>query len=470
MEKTFQTAIELAKSSLSPQEKLAPYLKNIQSLDKDNPVFTAFDRGYVEKQAESLTDAQKVGPLAGVPIAVKDNIATEYYPTTCASKMLLNYVSPFEATVIERLREAGAIILGKTNMDEFAMGNTTETSYFGTPKNPYDSEKVPGGSSGGSAVAVAMDCTPIALGSDTGGSIRQPAAYCGIYGLKPTYGAVSRYGCVAFASSLDQIGPFAKDPKDLALVMDVIAGHDPKDATSRKEERESFGAKLGQSIEGLKIGVPDIYLGDVLALDVRASLDAFIELLKSKGAVVETFSIPSLEYALSAYYVIATAEASSNLGRFDGVRFGLREEAKDVVDMFKKTRKEGFGDEVKRRIMFGTFVLSAGYYDAYYSKALKVRTLLKEETAKAFKKYDVFLTPTTVDTAPKLGEHVDAITAYAQDICTITANLTGLPALSLPFGKDRDGMPIGLQLIGPDFAEDLLLQIADQCRYEEAGQ
>lgn len=476
MEKKAQNAQDLAQAFAQGQasavDLLTPYCDAIEKLGEDNPVFIAFDRAYALDQAKALDEAKAqgkdLGPLAGVPVAIKDNISTAHYPTTCASAMLLDYHPPFEATVIDRLREAGAIILGKTNMDEFAMGNTNETSYFGCPQNPYDPAKVPGGSSGGSAVAVAMDLAPLALGSDTGGSIREPAAYCGVYGLKPTYGAVSRYGCVAFASSLDQIGPMAKTPADLALIMDVIAGQDDKDATSSPDRPTSYGAKLGQSIAGLKVGVPDAYLGDSMAPSVQASMQAYIDRLKAQGVEVETIHMPSLDYILSAYYVISTAEASSNLGRFDGVRYGLREEGEDVVDMFRKTRSSGFGEEVKRRIMFGTYVLSAGYYDAYYNKALQVRTLLIEDVMKAFKTYDALLTPTTVDTAPKIGETIDAVTAYSQDICTVGANLSGCPALSFPYGTDDDGMPIGLQLIAPPLGEDLLLQIADQTPYEEA--
>lgn len=476
MEKTIYTAQDLvrafAQGEKTAQEILAPYCDAIEALPEDNPVFVAFDRAYVESQAKALDDAkaqgQSLGPLAGVPVAIKDNISTDHYPTTCCSSMLLDYKPPFEATVIERLREAGAIILGKTNMDEFAMGNTNETSYFGCPQNPYDPDRVPGGSSGGSAAAVALNLAPLALGSDTGGSVREPAAYCGIYGLKPTYGAVSRYGCVAFASSLDQIGPLAKNPGDLALIMDVIGGQDKKDPTSLPDPASSYGAKLGQSLEGLKVGVPDTYLKGSMTAPVKASLEAYSKDLEAQGAVVETVSIPSLDHALSAYYVIATAEASSNLGRFDGVRYGLRVEGEDLVDMFRKTRSAGFGDEVKRRIMFGTYVLSAGYYDAYYNKALQVRTLLIQDLTTALKTYDVLLTPTTIATAPKKGEQEDAITAYAQDICTITANLTGFPALSLPYGKDDQGMPIGLQLIGPPLGEALLLQIADHTSDKEA--
>lgn len=408
-----------------------------------------------------IAAGKEIGMLEGIPMAIKDNICTEGLRTTCASHMLDNFVPQYDAAVVEKLTEAGAIVLGKTNMDEFAMGSTTETSYFGPTKNPVNSECVPGGSSGGSAAAVADGEAVYALGSDTGGSIRQPAAFCGLVGLKPTYGAVSRYGLIAFASSLDQIGPLTNDVRDAGLVMNVIAGYDHRDSTSADVAHGDYTRLIGKDINGVKIGVPTEYLGDGVAPAIREQIAKVRNLLEEKGAVVEECTLPTTNYAIPAYYLIAPAEASSNLARYDGVRYGLRVQSDDMISMFKKTRQAGFGDEVKRRIMLGTYALSAGYYDAYYLKALKVRHLIQDDFKRAFETYDCLLTPASVVTAPKIGMEYDAVTTYKQDICTVTSNLAGLPAISVPFGKDEDQMPIGIQFIGKAFDEAFLLQIAD---------
>lgn len=414
-----------------------------------------------------IARGEEIGMLEGIPMAVKDNICTEGLRTTCASKMLDNFVPQYDAAVVEKLHEAGAIILGKTNMDEFAMGSTTETSFYGPTKNPVNHNCVPGGSSGGSAAAVADGEAVYALGSDTGGSIRQPAAFCGIVGLKPTYGAVSRYGLIAFASSLDQIGPIVNDVKDAGIVMNALAGYDHRDSTSGNVKHEDFTRLIGKDIKGVKIGVPVEYIGEGVEPAIKEQMDKVRKLLEEKGAIVEECSLPTTNYAIPAYYLIAPAEASSNLARYDGVRYGLREQADDMITMFKETRQKGFGDEVKRRIMLGTYALSAGYYDAYYLKALKVRHLIKNDFENAFKTYDCLLTPASVVTAPEIGEEYDAVTTYKQDICTVTSNLAGLPAISVPFGKDEKGLPIGIQLIGKAFDEAFLLQVAYEIEQNE---
>ena len=407
-----------------------------------------------------LANGETIGMLEGIPVAVKDNICTEGLRTTCASHMLENFIPQYNACVVEKLEAAGAIILGKTNMDEFAMGSTTETSYFGATQNPVNTECVPGGSSGGSAAAVADGEACYALGSDTGGSIRQPAAFCGIVGLKPTSGSVSRYGLIAFASSLDQIGPLVNDVRDAGIVMNAIAGYDHRDSTSANVVHEDYLAKIGNDIKGVKIGLPKEYIGEGVAPAIKEELQKVRNLLEEKGAIVEECSLPTTNYAIPAYYLIAPAEASSNLARYDGVRYGLREQADDMITMFKETREKGFGDEVKRRIMLGTYALSAGYYDAFYLKALKVRHLIKNDFENAFKTYDCLLTPASVVSAPKIGVEYDAVTTYKQDICTVTSNLAGLPAISVPSGKDENDMPIGIQLIGKPFDEAFLLQVA----------
>ena len=422
---------------------------------------------------KKIDAGELTGPLAGVPIAIKDNICTKGLATTCASKILQNFVPTYDAEVITRLEEAGAVISGKTNMDEFAMGSTTETSAYGVTKNPWDLEKVPGGSSGGSAAAVAANECFMALGSDTGGSIRQPASYCGVTGIKPTYGTVSRYGLIAYGSSLDQIGPLAKDVTDCATLLEAIASHDEKDSTSVRLESYDFTSALKDDVKGMKIGIPKDYFGEGLDEEVKEAVLAAAKTLEEKGAIVEEFDLGLVEYAIPAYYVIAAAEASSNLSRFDGVKYGYR--AKDyegLHNMYKKTRSEGFGAEVKRRIMLGSFVLSSGYYDAYYLKALRTKALIKKEFDKAFEKYDVILGPVAPTTAPKLGDSLcDPIKMYLGDIYTISVNLAGLPGISLPCGKDKNGMPIGLQLIGDCFNEKKIIQAAytfEQTRAYEA--
>ena len=404
------------------------------------------------------------GPLAGVPVALKDNLCTRGVPTTCSSRILEGWLPPYDATVVERLAAAGAVVVGKTNLDEFAMGSSTENSAFGVTRNPLDLTRVPGGSSGGSAAAVAAGFAPLALGSDTGGSIRQPAALCGVVGVKPTYGAVSRYGLVAFASSLDQIGPFARTVSDAALLLEAIGGHDPRDSTSIPEPAASLTEVLDRGVEGLRIGGIEELSGDGLegiADDVRSRLGEAASALDAAGATVETTSVPSTVYGLSAYYVIAPAEASSNLARYDGVRYGLRVDAPNAGDMNTATRTAGFGDEVKRRIMLGTYALSAGYYDAYYGKSQKVRTLIVQDFARAYEEFDLLLCPTAPTTAFPIGEKTaDPMTMYLNDVCTIPSNLAGHPAMSVPFGAGDDGMPVGVQILAPAMGEPTMFQAA----------
>ena len=404
------------------------------------------------------------GPLAGVPVALKDNLCTRGVPTTCSSRILEGWLPPYDATVVERLAAAGAVVVGKTNLDEFAMGSSTENSAFGVTRNPLDLTRVPGGSSGGSAAAVAAGFAPLALGSDTGGSIRQPAALCGVVGVKPTYGAVSRYGLVAFASSLDQVGPFARTVSDAALLLEAIGGHDPRDSTSIPEPAAGLTEVLDRGVEGLRIGVIEELSGDGLegiADDVRSRLGEAASALDAAGATVETTSVPSTVYGLSAYYVIAPAEASSNLARYDGVRYGLRVDAPSAGDMNTATRTAGFGDEVKRRIMLGTYALSAGYYDAYYGKSQKVRTLIVQDFARAYEEFDLLLCPTAPTTAFPIGEKTaDPMTMYLNDVCTIPSNLAGHPAMSVPFGVGDDGMPVGVQILAPAMGEPTMFQAA----------
>lgn len=402
------------------------------------------------------------GALAGVPVAIKDNMCTQGLLTTCSSKILNNFVPTFSSEAVLNLQKAGAVILGKTNMDEFAMGSTTETSAYGETKNPWNTEHVPGGSSGGSAAAVAAKECFYALGSDTGGSIRQPASFCGVVGLKPTYGRVSRYGLIAYGSSLDQIGPLCKDVTDCAAIMEVISTHDKKDSTSVFREDTDFTSALVEDVKGMRIGIPRDYFGEGLDSQVRDAVLKAAEVLKEKGAVVEEFDLSLVEYAIPTYYTIAAAEASSNLERFDGIKYGYRAEGYEGLhDMYKKTRSQGFGAEVKRRIMLGSFVLSSGYYDAYYLKALRVKALIKKAFDEAFAKYDVIIGPVAPTTAPKLGESLsDPIKMYLGDIYTISVNLAGLPGLSMPCGIDSKGLPIGLQLIGDCFHEKKLIQTA----------
>lgn len=415
-------------------------------------------------QVQQLIDAGELkdSPLAGVPVAVKDNICTKSVKTTCASKMLSNFTPPYHATVIERLNQAGAVLIGKVNMDEFAMGSTTETSFYGVTKNPWNMEHVPGGSSGGSAAVVAAEEAFYSLGTDTGGSIRQPSSFCGVTGIKPTYGTVSRYGLIAYASSLDQIGPIARTVSDCAAVLDLISGHDKMDSTSVNRMDYQYTSALVDDVKGMKIGIPRGYFGSGLEPEVKRSVLAAADRLREKGAIVEEFDLPAVEYAIPAYYVIASAEASSNLSKFDGVKYGYRtEEFEGLQELYKKSRSEGFGNEVKRRMMIGSYVLSSGYYDAYYNKALKVKTIIKDGFDKIFANYDILLGPTSPSTAPKLGESlVDPLKMYLGDIYTVAVNLAGLPAISLPCGLDSKGLPIGLQLIGKHFGEKDIIRAA----------
>ena len=403
-----------------------------------------------------------------MPIAIKDNMCTEGVLTTCSSKILGNFIPQFSSEAVKRIEEAGAVVIGKTNMDEFAMGSTTETSAYGPTKNPWNTEHVPGGSSGGSAAAVAANECFCALGSDTGGSIRQPASYCGVVGMKPTYGTVSRYGLIAYGSSLDQIGPLCKDVTDCATIMEVIASHDKKDSTSVERKDTDFTSALVDDVAGMRIGIPRDYFGEGLDPQVKEAVLSAAEVLKSKGAIVEEFDLSLVEYAIPTYYTIAAAEASSNLERFDGVKYGFRAKDYDGLhSMYKKTRSEGFGPEVKRRIMLGSFVLSSGYYDAYYLKALRVKAMIKKAFDEAFAKYDVILGPVAPTTAPKLGSSLaDPIKMYLGDIYTISVNLAGIPGISVPCGKDDNGLPIGVQLIGDCFNEKKLIQTA--YAYEQA--
>ncbi len=408
----------------------------------------------------ALAGGQQPPPLAGIPIGIKDNLCINGYETTCASKILKGFVPPYDATVIGSLKQQGAVFTGKTNMDEFAMGSSTENSGFFPTANPWDLERVPGGSSGGSAAAVSAGEAVMALGSDTGGSIRQPAAFCGVVGLKPTYGRVSRYGLVAFASSLDQIGPITRDVRDCAVLMGVIAGHDPKDSTSVPRGVPDYAGSLVADIKDFRIGVPREYTGEGIAAEVRAVFDQAVQVLTGLGATVEETSLPHTKYALPAYYLIAPAEASSNLARYDGVEYGHREPAEDIVASYKKTRSRGFGPEVKRRVMLGTYALSAGYYDAYYLKALKIRTLIKRDFDAAFERFDLLLSPTAPTPAFKIGEKVaDPLAMYLSDICTLAVNMASLPALSVP-GGFAGHLPVGIQFIGPPFAEERLLRAA----------
>ena len=399
--------------------------------------------------------------LTGIPVGIKDNICTEGITTTCASKMLYNFVPPYDATVTKRLKNEGAVILGKLNMDEFAMGSSTESSYFKKTKNPYDLTRVPGGSSGGSAASVSADLAPYALGSDTGGSIRQPAAFCGNVGLKPTYGLVSRFGLIAFASSLDQIGSFTKDVTDCAIVLNAIAGYDKMDSTSVDADKTDYTKALGLPLKGMKIGVPKQYLESGIQTEIKEAVENAIKVYEMLGAECEECSLPLSKFALPTYYLISSAEASSNLARFDGIKYGYRaEEYHGLTDLYEITRSEGFGEEVKRRIMLGTYALSSGYYDAYYKKAQQVRGLIKRDFAACFEKYDVLLTPTTPTTAYKFGEKSDPVAMYMGDICTVAVNIAGLPAISIPAGLDKKGMPIGIQLIANSFDERKLLTAA----------
>ena len=464
------TALELGKKiqakEVSAVEAAKEALGQIKKLDGSLNCFVTVEEDSVLKKAEEVQkkiDAGELaGPLAGVPAAIKDNMCTEGVRTTCSSRMLENFVPTYTAEAVKNLEQAGVVVIGKTNMDEFAMGSTTETSYFGPTRNPWAPEHVPGGSSGGSCAAVAAEECSFALGSDTGGSIRQPSSFCGVTGLKPTYGTVSRYGLIAYGSSLDQIGPVGKDAADCAAVLEAIASHDPKDSTSMKRDSYDFLSALDEGVRGLRIGIPRDYFGDGLDEEVKSHILEAAKVLESKGAVLEEFDLSLVEYAIPAYYVIASAEASSNLARFDGVKYGYRTpEYEGLHNMYKKSRSDGFVAEVKRRIMLGSFVLSSGYYDAYYLKALKTKALIRQAFDRAFEKYDVILGPAAPATAPKLGESLsDPLKMYLGDIYTVSVNLAGLPGITVPCGTDGKGLPIGMQLIGDCFQERKILRAA----------
>lgn len=458
-------------------------LDRIERFDDKIGAFLDVDAARAIEQAECSdrrrADRQTLGRLDGIPIAIKDVLCTAGWRTTCASRMLANFIPPYDATVISKLRTAGLVLIGKTNMDEFAMGGSTENSALGTTRNPWDVTRVPGGSSGGSAAAVAARMVPLAVGTDTGGSIRQPAAYCGVVGLKPTYGRVSRYGLVAFASSLDQVGPMARTAEDAALLLEVLAGHDPRDSTSANDPVPAYAEHLGHDLDGLKVGVVSEHFRDGLDPDIRNAVQAAIGQLQTLGATVHVVSLPHSKYAIATYYVIAPCEASSNLARYDGVHYGYRSDATDrknasgrtaadsddvespLVRMYRRSRAEGFGPEVKRRIMLGTYALSAGYYDAYYLSALRVRRLIRDDYSAAFEKVDVLVGPTTPSPAFRLGEKKDdPLSMYLEDLYTVSANLAGIASLSIPCGHTSSGLPIGLQLQAAPFAESLLLRVA----------
>lgn len=465
------TAVTLGKKikagEVSVAEAAKACMDSIERYDSEYNCFvTVADREGVMKQAEEIQkkidNGELTGPLAGVPVAIKDNMCLNGMLTTCSSKILSNFVPTYTSEAVEKLIEAGMVIVGKTNMDEFAMGSTTETSYYGETKNPWDKNKVPGGSSGGSAAAVAAEEVVCALGSDTGGSIRQPASFCGVTGIKPTYGRVSRYGLIAYGSSLDQIGPLAKDVTDCATLLEIISQYDKKDSTSVNRDDNDFTGALVDDVKGLKIGLPRDYFSEGLDPDIKDAVYAAAKKLEEKGAIVEEFDLGMVEYTIPTYYIIAAAEASSNLERFDGVKYGYRTDSyTDLHNMYKKSRSEGFGPEVKRRIMLGSFVLSSGYYDAYYVKALKAKALIKQAYDKAFEKYDIILGPVAPTTALRMGESLsDPIKMYLGDVYTVPVNLAGLPGISLPCGYDRDGMPIGLQMVSDAFNEKTIIRAA----------
>lgn len=457
---------KLNKKEITSEDITKSYVSRINEKEENVEAFVTVLSEEAENKAKEIDQKIEKGEitnkLAGIPIGIKDNICTKGIKTTCSSKMLEDFISPYDATVMDKINAENLITIGKLNMDEFAMGGSTENSYFKKTKNPWNLNKVPGGSSGGSAAAVASQMVPWALGSDTGGSIRQPASFCGVVGLKPTYGLVSRYGLVAFASSLDQIGPITKDVRDSAILLNIIAGHDEKDSTSVEMPKKDYEKALTGNIKGLKIGVPKEFFGEGINEEVKKSLKQAIETYKELGAEVEEFSLDIAKYALATYYIIACAEASSNLGRFDGIRYTYRaKDFKDLKDLYKKTRSEGFGAEVKRRIILGTYVLSSGYYDAYYKKAQQVRTLVMNEFNKGFEKYDVILTPTAPTVAFGIGEKSNnPLEMYLADICTVSINIAGLPGISVPCGIDSEGMPIGMQLIGNRFQEETILKAA----------
>ena len=462
------TALELGKKikagEITSLQATEAVIKQIKAVEEQVHSYVTLDEEGAMKRAKEvqaqIEAGTLTGPLAGVPAAIKDNMCTKDMRTTCSSKILENFVPTYTAEAVLNLEKAGAVILGKTNMDEFAMGSTTETSYYGVTRNPWNTEHVPGGSSGGSCAAVAANECFYALGSDTGGSIRQPSSFCGVTGIKPTYGTVSRYGLIAYGSSLDQIGPVAKDVSDCAAILEAISSHDLKDSTSMVRTDCDFTSALKDDVKGMKNGIPSSYFGEGLDEEVRAAILKAADILKEKGAIVETFDLGLVDYAIPAYYVIASAEASSNLSRFDGIKYGYRTKAYEGLhNMYKKTRSEGFGPEVKRRIMLGSFVLSSGYYDAYYLKALRTKALIKKEFDKAFAKYDLILAPASPDTAPKLGASLsDPLKMYLGDIYTISVNLAGLPGMTVPCGMDSKGLPIGMQLIGDCFKEKNIIR------------
>ena len=463
-----EIAEKVSSGEISARTVVEQHIEIINEIESDVNAFNLVtaEKALIDADEidSKIASGETLGPLAGVPISIKDNLCTRGIETTCSSKILEGWKPPYDATVIEKLKEAGAVIIGKTNLDEFAMGSSTENSAFGPTRNPHNLECVPGGSSGGSAAAVAAGFSPLALGSDTGGSIRQPAALCGVVGVKPTYGRVSRYGLVAFASSLDQVGPFANTVSDAALTLEVISGHDPRDSTSIPEKPLDISGFLDQGVEGMRIGVIEELSGKGLggiSQDVISRVEDAIKVLSNAGADVEPASVPASIYGLSAYYVIAPAEASSNLARYDGIRFGPRTEAATTAETMTATRTKGFGDEVKRRIMLGTYALSAGYYDAYYGKSQRVRTLIMNDFAKAYEKFDLLISPTAPTTAFPLGDKTaDPMQMYLQDVCTIPSNLAGHPAMSVPFGSGADGMPVGIQILAPAMAEREMFQAA----------
>jgi len=450
----------IKKGEISPVELSEAVFKRIEAVDSRVHAFITLNKQAALKAAKEISPDTRHG-LPGIPVAIKDNICTEGLKTTCASRMLEDFIPPYESTVTKKLKEQGCVLIGKTNLDEFAMGSSTENSAFGHTKNPWDLARVPGGSSGGSAAAVAADMCIAALGSDTGGSIRQPASFSGVVGLKPTYGRVSRYGLVAFASSLDQIGPITKNVKDAAILLNAISGHDLCDSTSANLAVPDFTSVLGRDIKGMKLGIPNEYFREGMDREVEQSVTQAIRHLESLGAIPIEISLPHTGYAVAAYYILATSEASSNLARYDGVKYGLRVEGKDLLDMYMNTREAGFGAEVKRRIILGTYALSSGYYDAYYRKAQQVRTLIKQDFEKAFEKVDVIVTPTAPTPAFKAGEKTDdPLQMYLADIFTISVNLAGVPGISLPCGFTSANLPVGLQMIGKHFDEETILKAA----------
>ncbi len=456
---------KLRSKEISSVELTQSYIDTIKSEDKEVNAYISnnFDKA-IEKAKEvdaKIANAEEISALSGVPCGIKDNICTRGITTTCASKMLENFVPPYDAHVMNKLNAENIVMLGKLNMDEFAMGSTTENSYFKATKNPRNKDYVPGGSSGGSAAAVAANEAVFTLGSDTGGSIRQPASFCGVVGMKPTYGTVSRNGLIAFASSLDQIGPVTKSVKDNAIVLNAITGYDKKDSTSINRQYGDFTADIEKGVSGMKIALPKEYFGEGISSEVRSAVLESAKIYEKLGATITEVSLPSLDLALPAYYVISSAEASSNLARFDGIRYGYRtEEFADIEELYKKSRSEGFGKEVKRRIMLGSFALSSGYYDAYYKKALQVRTLIMRDFAKVFENYDCILSPVAPTASYKIGEKTETpLEMYMGDICTVPVNIAGLPSLALPCGDNKDGLPLGIQLIGKEFSEDILYRV-----------